>query len=68
MIGAIQPSTAELKKNILSHCPIVRMGKGNYLERHPDGQVYVVPPDRCIGCGICVAKNPEAVMMVEYAW
>ena len=69
MIGAVQPD-ADLQTNILKHCPIVRMGKGrgHYMERNADGAVFVVPPDLCIGCGICVRKNPDAVMMMEYAW
>ena len=56
--------TQEQQTTILVHCPIVRMrlGQDRYVSPSGgDGRVYVVPPELCIGCGICARKNPETV-------
>ena len=60
---------SETSTLILVHCPIVRMGRGRgrYMQADDEsGRVYVVPPELCIGCGICVTKNPATVAMIDW--
>ena len=65
MIDGQMPD-AETRVSILSHCPVVRLGKGRHMERREDGQVYVVPPEHCIGCFICERRHPDKVTMTEW--
>ena len=44
----------DCKKNALSHCPIVRMGKVNSNTAFVNNMV--IPQNQCIGCGICAVK------------
>jgi len=51
-------SDPECQRTMLRACPAVRMGRvdGNAFQAQPDGTIAVVPPVKCIGCGICVKK------------
>jgi NADPH-dependent glutamate synthase beta subunit-like oxidoreductase len=35
------------------------------IGRDPEGDVYVVSPERCRGCGICVAECPRGAVRLE---
>lgn len=57
------------RQHMLRCCPVVRMGKvfGTAYQSATDDSDYVIPPDLCIGCGICAAKCTHGLTrMVEW--
>ncbi len=56
------------QKTALRHCPVMRMGRIQpgtaYVQE--EGRVWVIPREQCIGCGICVAKVPGKLDMLEW--
>ena len=67
MVAICECNDSDCKKKILAQCPVVRMGKvgeGKAFE----GNV-VIPPNQCIGCGICAVKCSHGkVKMVVNEW
>lgn len=56
-----QELTEDERLTALQHCPAIRMGRvrGTWGDWVSDGVLagkYVIFPDDCIGCGICVRK------------
>lgn len=58
----------EEEDQALRHCPVVRMGRVQPGTAHvqEEGRVWVIPKEHCIGCGICVAKVPAKLEMLEW--
>lgn len=61
------------RKQMLVHCPIVRMGKGDgkfyneYIPARREIGVTVIPAALCIGCGICTKKCAHNLTKI-YDW
>ncbi|MFT4303165.1 MAG: ribosome biogenesis/translation initiation ATPase RLI [Candidatus Woesearchaeota archaeon] len=52
----------ELKKHIVSLCPVNRAGKEcMYIE----GEKLFINENLCIGCGICTKKAPESIHIIN---
>lgn len=61
-----KPLTEQETINVMSACPVVRMGKNPEQMVPVGGGYYIIDKTMCIGCNICAKKAPGKITMIDW--